>query len=131
MDNTLCLAFPLVLFASLKFFLSSAWVKFFDCFSTDDEEEGLQDEPEPETKKNIRAKDDLNAFSMSDSEEEEVEDELTTVGKELKEMLKREAGDESSLDEDEDEDIDESEKYSKSALFMPGEFCLASRVVEP
>ena len=90
-------------------------------FISDDEAELLEDEPEPETNKKTKAKDDLNAFTLSDSEEEEeTEDGLTSAGKELKEILKREAGnDESSLDED-DDDIDDDEKYSKSALFMQG-----------
>eukprot|EP00794_Sanderia_malayensis_P007965 gene7965-8823_t len=86
--------------------------------SSTDEERALQDEPEPETKKVGKAKDDLNVV-LSESESDEAEEELTSVGKELKEMLKREAGEDGSS-EDEDEDIDESEKYSKSALFMPG-----------
>ena len=82
----------------------------------------MEDEPEPATNRKTKAKDDLNAFALSDSEEEEeTEDGLTTAGKELKEILKREEGEEeSSLDEDEDDDIDADEKYSKSALFMPG-----------
>ena len=80
----------------------------------------LEDEPEPETNRRTKAKDDLNAFTLSDSEEEEeTEEGLTSAGKELKEILKREEGnDESSSDED--EDIDDDEKYSKSALFMQG-----------
>ena len=78
----------------------------------------LEDEPEPDTDKKTKAKDDLNAFLLSDSEEE---DGLTTAGKELNEILRRDEGDEdSSLDEDEDVDIDADEKYSKSALFMQG-----------
>ena len=90
-------------------------------FFLDDEAELLEDEPGPETNKKTKAKDDLNAFTLSDSEEEEeTEEGLTSAGKELKEILKREAGDEeSSLDED-DDDIDDDEKYSKSALFMQG-----------
>ena len=99
-------------------------------FYVDDEELQLQDEPEPEKlSKKVKAKDDLNAYTLSESEEErEADEELTNVGKELKEILKRETGeDESSAEEDEeDEDIDESEKYTKSALFMPGKFCTVS-----
>ena len=70
-----------------------------------------------------KARDDLNTGTLSDSEAEEEDEELTSAGKQLKEILKREAGEDETSeeeDEDEDEDIDESEKYSKSALFMPG-----------
>lgn len=89
-------------------------------YSLVDEAELLQDEPEPETNNKTKAKDDLNAFALVDSEEEEeVEEGLTSAGKELKEILKREEGEEdSSLDEE--DDIDADEKYSKSALFMQG-----------
>ena len=85
----------------------------------------LEDEPEPDTNRKTKAKDDLNAFMLTDSEEEE--EDLTTAGKELKEILKRDEGEEdSSLDEDEDDDIDADEKYSKSALFMQGKDCITS-----
>ena len=76
----------------------------------------LEDEPEPDTNRKTKAKDDLNAFVLSDSEEEE---DLTAAGKELKEILKRDEGEDDSS-EDEDVDIDADEKYSKSALFMQG-----------
>ena len=67
----------------------------------------------------MKAKDELNLFSDSSDEDNEEEQSLNDAGKELNAILKKEAGIESSEDEEgEDEDIDN--EYSKSAVFMQG-----------
>lgn len=94
--------------------------------SSEDEEEQMDDDPEPETGGHEgKAKDDLNQFSdsNSDSDAEDENKDLNEAGKELRAIMKKEAGEEDGggssdeEDEDDDEDLDE-EKYSKSALFM-------------
>ena len=88
-------------------------------FFSDDELVEIDDEPDPEKGEKMKAKDELNLFSDSSDEDNEEEQNLNDAGKELNAILKKEAGIESSEDEEgEDEDIDN--EYSKSAVFMQG-----------
>ena len=97
-------------------------VFIFQCeldFFSDDELVEIDDEPDPEKGEKMKAKDELNLFSDSSDEDNEEEQSLNDAGKELNAILKKEAGIESSEDEEgEDEDIDN--EYSKSAVFMQG-----------
>ena len=97
-------------------------VFIFQCeldFFSDDELVEIDDEPDPEKGEKMKVKDELNLFSDSSDEDNEEEQSLNDAGKELNAILKKEAGIESSEDEEgEDEDIDN--EYSKSAVFMQG-----------
>ncbi|XP_066929749.1 general transcription factor IIF subunit 1-like [Clytia hemisphaerica] len=102
--------------------LESKEVDYMSESSSEDELKEMDDEPDPEkasTKQ--KAKDDLNLFSDTSSEDEDDEEEdkqLNQAGKQLKAMLKSESGERSSDEEDDDEDIDD--QYSKNAMLIQG-----------
>lgn len=91
--------------------------------SSEDELLEMDDEPDPEKENAGKAKDDLNLFMDSDDEDEQ---ELDEAGKELKSILKKEAGGDTSSVEDEDEEEEEVDEdnidneFSSSAVFMQG-----------
>lgn len=90
--------------------------------SSEDELLEMDDEPDPEKDNAGKAKDDLNLFMDSEDDEEK---ELDEAGKELKAMLKKEAGEDSSSgdddEEDDEEEVDEDNiDNASSAVFMQG-----------
>lgn len=101
--------------------LESKEVDYMSESSSEDEALEMDDEPDPEKENAGKAKDDLNLFM--DSEEDEDEKELDEAGKELKAMLKKEAGSDNSSVEDDDDEVDEDDidnEFSSSAVFMQG-----------
>lgn len=103
--------------------VESKEVDYMSESSSEDELLEMDDEPDPEKDNAGKAKDDLNLFMDSDDEDEK---ELDEAGKELKAILKKEAGGDSSSGEDEEEDEEEVDEdnidneFSSSAVFMQG-----------
>lgn len=102
--------------------MESKEVDYMSESSSEDELLEMDDEPDPEKENAGKAKDDLNLFMDSEDEEEK---ELDEAGKELKAILKKEAGEDASSDDDEEdeEEVDEDNidnEFSSSAVFMQG-----------
>jgi len=103
--------------------MESKEVDYMSESSSEDELLEMDDEPDPEKDNAGKAKDDLNLFLDSDDEEEK---ELDEAGKELKAILKKEAGGDTSSGEDDEEDEEEVDEdnidneFSSSAVFMQG-----------